>query len=159
VVDSPPRAAVGGCKRVSAVFGIGCIFAALAQGHWRFAATLTIIGVAALTLTNATNSMMQQDPAMRGQDKTHFNRAFLLQLGPAMFQVLDGARQIEHGRCLACHRSVDTTTANIYPLRWPQALPIARVWEPGRTGIQFRIAVVKKAKARQGRHKPRKHAR
>ena len=93
-----------------------------------------------------------------GPDRTHFNRTFLLQLGPAMFQILDGARQIEHGRCLACHRSVDAATANIYPLRWPQASAVAPVWEPNRTGIQCRIAVVKKAKARQARHKPRKHA-
>ncbi len=53
----------------SAVFGIGCTFAALAPGYWWFAAALVIIGVAALTLTNATNSMMQltTEPAMRGR--------------------------------------------------------------------------------------------
>jgi MFS family permease len=39
----------------SAVFGIGCTFAALAPGYWWFAAALVVIGVAALTLTNATN--------------------------------------------------------------------------------------------------------
>jgi hypothetical protein len=70
VADNPPRAAVGGCKRVSAVFAIECTFAALDQGYWWFAAALTIIGVAALTLTNATNSMMRQDPAMRGRVMT-----------------------------------------------------------------------------------------
>lgn len=37
MADNPPRAVVGGCKRVSAVFGIGCTFAALAQGYWWFA--------------------------------------------------------------------------------------------------------------------------
>ncbi len=53
----------------SAVFGVGCTFAALAPGYWWFAAALVIIGVAALTLTNATNSMMQltTEPAMRGR--------------------------------------------------------------------------------------------
>ncbi len=53
----------------SAVFGIGCTFAALAPGYWWFAAALVLIGVAALTLTNATNSMMQlsTEPAMRGR--------------------------------------------------------------------------------------------
>jgi len=53
----------------SAVFGIGCTFAALAPGYWWFAAALVVIGVAALTLTNATNSMMQltTEPAMRGR--------------------------------------------------------------------------------------------
>ena len=53
----------------SAVFGIGCTLAALAPGYWWFAAALVVIGVAALTLTNATNSMMQlsTEPAMRGR--------------------------------------------------------------------------------------------
>ena len=53
----------------SAVFGVGCTFAALSPGYWWFAAALVIIGVAALTLTNATNSMMQlsTEPAMRGR--------------------------------------------------------------------------------------------
>jgi MFS family permease len=53
----------------SGVFGIGCTFAALAPGYWWFAAALVVIGVAALTLTNATNSIMQlsTDPAMRGR--------------------------------------------------------------------------------------------
>lgn len=53
----------------SGVFGIGCVLAALAPGYWSFAAALVVIGVAALTLINATNSMMQLDtePAMRGR--------------------------------------------------------------------------------------------
>lgn len=53
----------------SAVFGIGCTLAALAPGYWWFAVALVVIGVAALTFTNATNSMMQLDtePAMRGR--------------------------------------------------------------------------------------------
>jgi MFS family permease len=53
----------------SAIFGIGCTFAALAPGYWWFAAALVIIGVAALTFTNTTNSMMQlsTEPAMRGR--------------------------------------------------------------------------------------------
>lgn len=53
----------------SAIFGIGCTFAALAPGYWWFAVALVVIGVAALTFTNATNSMMQLDtePAMRGR--------------------------------------------------------------------------------------------
>ena len=50
-------------------FGIGCTLAALAPGYWLFAGTLVIIGVAALTLTNTTNSLMQlsTEPAMRGR--------------------------------------------------------------------------------------------
>jgi MFS family permease len=53
----------------SAVFGIGCTFAALAPSYWWFAGALAVIGIAALTLTNATNSMMQLStgPAMRGR--------------------------------------------------------------------------------------------
>jgi MFS family permease len=53
----------------SAVFGAGCTLAALAPDYWWFAAALVVIGVAALTFTNATNSMMQltTDPAMRGR--------------------------------------------------------------------------------------------
>ena len=53
----------------SGVFGIGCTLAALAPGYWLFAGTLVIIGVAALTLTNTTNSLMQlsTEPAMRGR--------------------------------------------------------------------------------------------
>jgi MFS family permease len=51
------------------VFGIGCTLAAFAPTYWIFAATLILIGVAALTFTNGTNSMMQleTEPAMRGR--------------------------------------------------------------------------------------------
>ena len=51
------------------VFGIGCTLAALSRGYWWFAASLVVIGIAALTLTNTTNSMMQlsAEPAMRGR--------------------------------------------------------------------------------------------
>jgi MFS family permease len=53
----------------AAVFGIGCLFAALSPGYWWFAASLALIGIAALTLTNTTNSMMHLsvEPAMRGR--------------------------------------------------------------------------------------------
>lgn len=53
----------------AAVFGIGCMLAALSPGYWWFAAALAMIGVAALTFTNATNSMMQLStrPEMRGR--------------------------------------------------------------------------------------------
>src|ERR1039457_3595552 len=42
---------------------------ALAPGYWWFAAALIVIGAAALTLTNGTNSIMQlsTEPAMRGR--------------------------------------------------------------------------------------------
>ncbi|HEX4038914.1 MAG TPA: MFS transporter [Acidobacteriaceae bacterium] len=53
----------------SAVFGTGCALAALAPGYWWFAAALMVVGIAALTFTNATNSMMQlsTEPPMRGR--------------------------------------------------------------------------------------------
>jgi MFS family permease len=51
------------------VFGIGCTLAAFSRGYWWFAASLAVIGVAAVTFTNATNSMMQLStrPTMRGR--------------------------------------------------------------------------------------------
>ena len=51
------------------VFGVGCILAALAPSYWFFAAALVVIGVATLTFTNTTNSLMQlsTEPAMRGR--------------------------------------------------------------------------------------------
>jgi MFS family permease len=53
----------------AAVFGIGCTLAALAPNYWAFAVTLVVIGVAALTLTNTSNSLIQlsTEPAMRGR--------------------------------------------------------------------------------------------
>jgi MFS family permease len=51
------------------VFGLGCGLAALAPGYWWFAIALMIVGAAALTFVNGTNSMMQlsTEPAMRGR--------------------------------------------------------------------------------------------
>jgi MFS family permease len=51
------------------VFGVGCSLAGLAPGYWWFAAALMIVGAAALTFVNGTNSMMQlsTEPAMRGR--------------------------------------------------------------------------------------------
>ena len=51
------------------VFGLGCSLAGLAPGYWWFAAALMIVGAAALTFVNGTNSMMQlsTEPAMRGR--------------------------------------------------------------------------------------------
>ncbi|MEJ0095804.1 MAG: MFS transporter [Methylocella sp.] len=53
----------------AAVFGLGCTLAAIAPGYWFFAAALVVIGAAALTFTNTTNSLMQlsTEPAMRGR--------------------------------------------------------------------------------------------
>ncbi|UYC16467.1 MFS transporter [Xanthomonas campestris pv. phormiicola] len=51
------------------VFGLGCTFAALAPSSWLFAIALVVLGVAALTFTNTTNSLMQlsTEPTMRGR--------------------------------------------------------------------------------------------
>jgi MFS family permease len=53
----------------AAIFGLGCTLAAIAPNYWLFAAALVIIGVAALTFSNATNTLMQlsTEPAMRGR--------------------------------------------------------------------------------------------
>ena len=63
------KAGFGSLLLGSGVFGLGCTLAALAPTYWMFAGTLVIIGVAALTLTNTTNSLMQlsTEPAMRGR--------------------------------------------------------------------------------------------
>ncbi|AJK47514.1 MFS transporter [Burkholderia plantarii] len=59
------RTLLGGCV----VFGIGCACAALAPGFWIFGAMLVVVGVAALTITNSSNSLMQlsTEPGMRGR--------------------------------------------------------------------------------------------
>jgi MFS family permease len=63
----------------AAIFGLGCTLAALAPSYWRFAAALVVIGVAALTVTNTSNALMQlsTEPAMRG-------RVMALRLGIAL---------------------------------------------------------------------------
>jgi MFS family permease len=63
----------------AAVFGIGCALAAIAPGYWLFAAALVVIGIAALTFTNTSNSLMQlsTEPAMRG-------RVMALRIGVAL---------------------------------------------------------------------------
>lgn len=50
-------------------FGIGCTLAALAPNYWLFVGALVVIGIAALTITNTSNSLMQLsiEPAMRGR--------------------------------------------------------------------------------------------
>src|ERR1700759_480918 len=53
----------------AAIFGLGCTLAALAPNYWLFAAALILIGVAALTVMNTSNALMQlsTEPAMRGR--------------------------------------------------------------------------------------------
>ena len=70
----------------SGVFGIGCTLAAVSPGYWWFAAALAVIGVAVLTFSNATNSMMQLStkPTMRG-------RVMALRVGVALGGTAIGA--------------------------------------------------------------------
>jgi MFS family permease len=51
------------------VLGVGCCLAAIAPSCWLFAVALVVIGVAALTFFNTTNSLSQlsTEPAMRGR--------------------------------------------------------------------------------------------
>ena len=53
----------------AAAFGVGCTAAALMPTYWSFGASLVLIGVAALTFVNSTNSLLQLavEPAMRGR--------------------------------------------------------------------------------------------
>ena len=63
----------------AAIFGVGCALAAIAPNYWLFAGALVVIGAAALTFANATNSLMQlsTEPAMRG-------RVMAIRLGVAL---------------------------------------------------------------------------
>ncbi len=92
-----------------------------------------------------------------GKDKIHFSRSYLLQLGPAMFQLVDTARQVAHDHCLACHRNVDVSppAAAMLPLRWSNPETAEKIWAPERTGVQCRIAVVRKPSPRKAAHQMR----
>ena len=91
--------------------------------------------------------------AAYGPDKTHFNREYLLQLGPALFQLVDTSRQIIHMGCLTCHRNMEGLTGESpdVPLRsWRKELAVP-VWAPERVGVQCRIAVLKRVNVRRVR--------
>jgi MFS family permease len=53
----------------ASMFGLGCTLAAFSPSYWVFGCALVIIGIAALTFMNSTNSLMQisTEPAMRGR--------------------------------------------------------------------------------------------
>jgi MFS family permease len=63
------RPRVGLLFGAAAIFGIGCTMAALMPGYGSFAASLTVIGISAQTLTTSANSVVQlsTDPAVRGR--------------------------------------------------------------------------------------------
>jgi lysophospholipase L1-like esterase len=86
-----------------------------------------------------------------GPDKTHFNRAYVLQLGPALYQAVDTSGQILHGGCLGCHRNLEglTQRTEVLPLRlWRGE---AAVWAPERIGMQCRMAAPKRVTVRRAR--------
>ncbi len=70
----------------AAVLGVGCALSTLAPGYWWFAAALVIVGAAAMTFTNGTNSLMQlsTEPPMRG-------RVMALRVGIALGGTAAGA--------------------------------------------------------------------
>jgi lysophospholipase L1-like esterase len=88
-----------------------------------------------------------------GPDKTHFNRAYLLQLGPALFNAVDTSRQIIHMGCLACHRNIEAVTRGpeMFPLRSGRTGLAVPVWAPERVGVQCRIAAPKRVSIRRAR--------
>lgn len=95
-----------------------------------------------------------------GPDKTHLSRAYLLQLGPALFQLAHTACQAAHMGCLACHRHVKAppTAAEIFPLRWWRKELATKVWAPAHAGIQCKTAVVSRVGARKW-SRPRRRSR
>jgi len=86
-----------------------------------------------------------------GKDKTHFNREYVLELGPALFHLVDTSSRIRHAGCLTCHRSVEGIMpgSEIYPLRLPQNE--VAVWAPDRIGLQCQTAMPRRAAVRRVR--------
>ncbi|HMD71370.1 MAG TPA: hypothetical protein VKF41_08500 [Bryobacteraceae bacterium] len=107
----------------------------------------------ALRLDRTRVLELSTSAAAYGPDKTHFNRAYVLQLGPPLFQLVDTSRQILHTGCLACHRNMEglTRESDISPLRpWRRELAVP-VWAPERAGVGCRIAAPKRAAVRRAR--------
>jgi len=73
------RVGFGALLAGAAVFALGCALAAIAPNYWLFAAALVVVGAAALTLLNASNSLTQlsTEPQMRG-------RVMALRIGVAL---------------------------------------------------------------------------
>ena len=63
------RPRFGLLPKSACAFGFGCMLAALAPNEWFFAIAMVVVGMATLTFTNATSSLMQlsTEPAMRGR--------------------------------------------------------------------------------------------
>lgn len=115
---------------------------------------------AALRMNRTRVLEISTSEAAYGHDRTHFNRAYVLQLGIALFRLLDTSRQIVHAGCLGCHQRAER-------LRWePEIPPLRRreqdleplVWLPQRVGAQCRIAAPRRASARRARKVPHRIA-
>ena len=90
-----------------------------------------------------------------GADRTHFNRAYLFRLGPALFHTVDTSRQLVHNGCLACHGSIARLVSKPeeLPLRkWRPELA-ASVWAPERVGVACGIAAPRRITMRKIRGK------
>jgi hypothetical protein len=89
--------------------------------------------------------------AAYGADKTHFNRAYVLQLGPVLFRLVDRSSQILHAGCLTCHRTTEglAREPEIFPLRSSRRESVVPVWAPERVGVQCRAAAPKRAVVRR----------
>jgi lysophospholipase L1-like esterase len=114
----------------------------------------------ALRLTRTRVLEISTSEAAYGRDKTHFNRAYVLQLGLALFRLVDTSRQILHMGCLSCHRNMEELKwdSEIFPLRtWRRELA-APVWAPERVGVQCRIAVPRPVRRPRKVTHPRRRA-
>jgi MFS family permease len=114
----------------AAVFGLGCTLAAIAPGYWTFAAALVVIGAAALTFANATNSLMQlsTEPQMRG-------RVMALRVGVAFGGTPIGA-------------PIVGWTADHFGPRWALGIGAASGFAAAALAIRFLIAKSRRTPAR-----------
>ena len=106
----------------------------------------------ALRLERRTRVLeLSTSEAAYGRDKTHFNREYVLLLGPALFHLVDTSSRIRHMGCLGCHRNVEglMSGAEIYPLRSQQSEQAAPVWMPERIGVHCQIAMPRRLAVRR----------
>jgi len=90
--------------------------------------------------------------AAYGPDKTHFNRAYLLQLGPVLFRLADESCHVIHSGCLTCHRYVEgPRESDIFPLRSWRRESAVKVWAPERVGVQCRVTIPRRVAVRRAR--------
>jgi hypothetical protein len=107
----------------------------------------------ALRLDRTRVLELSTSEAAYGPDKTHFNRAYVLQLGPVLFQLADTSSQIVGRGCLACHRNTEglAREPEIFPLRPLRSELAVPVWAPERVGVQCRTAVPRRITVRRAK--------